>query len=158
MSELIDEAIKLESTIASVYEFFSKSFPEDSEFWSKLVVEEKNHACLLESAKRTLLAVDMFPSKLLFPALEMLIDTNNELYLSMKEFKESPPSREAAFYKAIDIELSAGEIHFQHAMKHLPSDEMMDTIQQLNKADKDHIVRIRMYMHNHSLNSFRNIA
>ncbi len=158
MSELIDEAIELEFNIAGVYAFFSKSFPEDSDFWSKLVVEEKNHASLLESAKKTLLAVDLFPSKLLFPALEMLIDTNNKLYLSMKEYKESPPSREDAFYKAIDMELSAGEIHFQYAMRHLPSDEIMDTIQQLNKDDKDHIVRIRMYMHDHSLNSFRNIA
>ena len=83
----------------------------------------------------------------------MLIDTNNNLSLLMKEYKKSRPSREAAFYKAIDIELSAGEIHFQHAMKHLPSDEIMDTIQQLNKDDKDHIVRIRTNMHEKSINS-----
>ncbi len=151
LSELIDESINLELNISRVYELFSKSFPEDSDFWSKLVVEEKNHACLLESAKKTLRSVDLFPSKLLFPSLEMLIDTNNKLHLSIKEYKGNPPSREAAFYKAIDIELSAGEIHFQHAMKHLPSDEMMYTIQKLNVDDKDHIVRIRAYMHDNSI-------
>lgn len=154
LSELIDEAIKLELNISNIYEFFSKLLPEDSDFWSQLVLEEKNHAALLETAKKTLLSVDLFPSKLLYPTMEMLIDTNNKLYLLMKEYKENPPSREIAFYKAIDIELSAGEIHFQHAMKHLPSDEIMDTIQQLNKGDKDHIVRIRVYMHDKSIDSY----
>lgn len=158
MSELIDEAIKLELNISCIYEIFGKLFPEDSDFWSQLVFEEKNHASLLKAAKKTLLSVDLFPSKLLHPTLEMLIDTNNKLYLLMKEYKENPPSRESAFYKAIDIELSAGEIHFQHAMKHLPSDEIMDTIQQLNKDDKDHIVRIRMYMHDKSIDAYSDIT
>ena len=153
LSQLIDEAIKLELNISNIYESFSKLFSEDSDFWSELVCEEKNHATLLETAKETLLPVDLFPAKLLIPSLGMLIDTNNNLSLLMKEYKKSPPSRVDAFYKAIDIELSAGEIHFQHAMKHLPSDEIMDTIQQLNKDDKDHIVRIRTYMHEKSINS-----
>jgi hypothetical protein len=154
LSQLIDEAITLEHNISNIYEIFSKMLPEDSDFWSELVCEEKNHATLLETAKKTLLTVDLFPSKLLLPTLGMLIDTNNKLHLLIDEYKESPPSREVAFYKAIDIELYAGEIHFQHAMKHLPSDEIMDTIQQLNKDDKDHIVRIRTYMHEKSISSY----
>ncbi len=149
---LIDEAIKIELNISTIYEIFSKSFPEDSDFWSKLVIEEKNHATLIESAKKTLLSVDLFPSKLLAPTLEKLIDTNNILYLLIKEYKENPPSRGSAFNKAIELERSAGEIHYQHAMKHLPSDEIIDTIQQLNEDDKDHIIRIRTYMHDKSIN------
>ncbi len=150
--ELIDEAIKVELNMSTIYEIFSTSFPDDSDFWNKLVIEEKNHASLIESAKKTLLSVDLFPSKLLAPSLEKLIDTNNKLYLLINEFKENPPSRESAFNKAIELERSAGEIHYQHAMKHLPSDEIMETIQQLNKDDKDHILRISTYMHDKSIN------
>ena len=151
LSELVDEAIKVELNISTIYEIFSKSFADDSDFWSKLVIEEKNHATLIESAKKTLFSVDLFPSKLLSPTLEKLIDTNNKLYLLMKEYKENPPSRESAFNKALELERSAGEIHYQHAMKHLPSDEIMETMQQLNKDDKDHIIRISTYMHDKSI-------
>jgi hypothetical protein len=69
LSQLIDEAIKLELNISNIYESFSKLFPEDSDFLSELVCKETNHATLFETAKETLLSVDLFPSKLLFPTL-----------------------------------------------------------------------------------------
>jgi hypothetical protein len=52
LSQLIDDAITLELNISNIYESFSKLFHEDSDFWSELVCEEKNHATLLETAKK----------------------------------------------------------------------------------------------------------
>jgi len=39
LSEMIDEAIKVELNVSTIYEIFSKSFVEDSDFWSQLVIE-----------------------------------------------------------------------------------------------------------------------
>ena len=44
LSQLIDESIKLELNVAKIYMFFSDTFPEDSNFWWQLGLEE-NWGC-----------------------------------------------------------------------------------------------------------------
>ncbi|GJQ58347.1 MAG: hypothetical protein D8M57_05920 [Candidatus Scalindua sp. AMX11] len=158
VSKLLDEAIKLERNVADLYTIFNKLFPEDADFWSTLASEERNHAALLNSGKKTLLAVGMFPSELLVPQVQRIIDANSNLISLINNYGKAPPSRERAFNDALFLEQSAGEIHFQQAMKRVHSSDIMQTFQQLNKDDRDHILRIRNYMkekeikiHSHSM-------
>ena len=58
----------------------------------------------------------------------------------------SAPSREIAFSLALKTEMSAGEIHFQSAMKKDTDSKALKLFQKLNQDDKDHAKRIRAYM------------
>jgi len=115
LSQLIEESIKLELNIADIYTFFYNTFPEDSDFWWQMALEEKSHANLIKSGRDTFL--DQFPHKLLAPSVQTLNNTNNKLISLLKEYKEKPPSRETAFNIALNIEQSTGELHFQLAME-----------------------------------------
>ena len=144
--QLIDESIKLELNASKIYMFFCNTFPEDSGFWRKLVLEEENHADLIKSGKGTFLLPGQFPSKLLVSSVQTLCKTNNKLISLLKKYNEKPPSRESAFNIALNIEKSAGELHFQLAMEKSPTSSIMEVLQILNKDCKDHANRILAYM------------
>lgn len=146
LSQLIDEAIKLELNVAALYMSFHHTFPEDSSFWWDLTLEEKNHAALLKSGRQHFIQHGLFPSQIVNTKLEVLVQANNELERLLEEHKETPPSRESAFNLAIKLEESAGEVHFQRAMEKEPDSPAMELFARLNKDDKDHARRIREYM------------
>lgn len=149
LSQLIEESIRLELNIADIYMFFYNTFPEDSDFWWQMTLEEQSHANLIKSGKDTFSG--KFPSKLLAPSIQMLNNTNNKLISLLKEYKEKPPSKETAFNIALDIEQSTGEIHFQLAMEKSLTSSIMKIFQELNKDYKDHAGRIRNYMSNNGI-------
>ncbi|MEA3487197.1 MAG: hypothetical protein U9R20_06020 [Thermodesulfobacteriota bacterium] len=64
-SYLIEESINLELNIADLYFLFHELFPEDADFWWRLVLEEKNHAALIRSGKKYFEPVNKFPRNLL---------------------------------------------------------------------------------------------
>ncbi len=144
LSQLIDESIKLELNVAEIYMFFYNTFPEDSDFWREMALEEEGHANLIKSGRDTFL--DQFPSKLLAPSVQTLCNTNKKLISLLKEYKEKPPSRGTAFNIALNIEQSTGELHFQLAMEKSFTSSIMKIFQELNNDYKDHANRIRTYM------------
>lgn len=143
LAQIVEESIKLEQYMADLYKFFSDLFPQDSGFWKKLSSEEENHAALIRTGKVVLLSCDEFPNKILAPTLEELIATNNRVSLMLTELRNTPPSRRKAFNLAISFEESAGELHFQKAMKEYPESEYVKIFQELNRDDRDHARRIR---------------
>ncbi len=151
LAQLIDESIKLELNVSKIYMFFCNTFPEDSEFWRKLVLEEENHADLIKSGKGTFLLPGQFPSELLVSSVQTLCETNNKLVSLLKEYNEKPPSRESAFNIALNIEKSAGELHFQLAIETSPTSSIMEVLQVLNKDCKNHANRILAYMSDKSI-------
>ncbi len=156
LSQLIDESIKLELNIADVYMFFYNTFPEDSDFWWKMTLEEKSHANLIKSGRDTFLG--KFPPKLLAPSVQTLNNTNNKLISLLKEYKETPPSRETAFNIALNIEQSTGELHFQLAMEKSFTSSIMKIFQELNNEYKDHANRIRTYMSDNGIKIHRRVG
>ncbi len=146
LSQLIDESIKLELNVSKIYIFFCDTFPEDSEFWQKLVLEEKNHADLIKSGKDRFLLPGQFPSELLVSSVQTLCKTNNKLISLLKKYNDKPPSRESAFNIALAIEQSAGELHFQLAIEKPPNSRIMEVLQVLNDGCKDYANRILAYM------------
>jgi ferritin len=47
---------------------------------------------------------------------------------------------------ALKMEMSAGELHFQHTMSRPADSKVLKLFQTLNQDDKDHAKRIRDYM------------
>lgn len=145
LEKIIDESIKLEKNVAALYTIFSVSFTEDSEFWKALALEEIKHASLIMEGRKSFLIRGEFPRDLLASKIEMLIITNNKLVSLIKEYSKNSPSRATAFHVALEVESSAGEVHFQQAMENPPKSELMAIFQHLNRDDKDHAHRIRAY-------------
>ena len=138
---------KLEMDIAALYSIFSRSLPEDSEFWEQLCFEEKNHAALIASIRETFVPLSMeFPVTIVAESLTELERANKVVAGHLATFQEAPPDREKIFNTALELELSAGEIHFQCFMKNPPATVLEEMFQQLNLEDKDHSLRLHAYM------------
>lgn len=147
LRQLIEESIRLELNVAEIYLGFHHRFHGDADFWQQLVIEEKNHAALLRNGMQHFLDTRIFPGELACASLESLVNVNHELEHILKQEKEAPMPREAAFNLALKLEQSAGEIHFQHAMQETETpSEAIKLFRNLNGDDRDHADRIRSYM------------
>jgi len=146
LEQFIDEAIQLELNAAEIYTIFSEAIPEDANFWATLAWEEKNHAAVLKTGKDVLMPIDQFPAEMLPNVIQVLVDTNKWLDSLKEEFIECKPDRKTAFSIAINIESSAGELHFQRVMEVSSGSHIIKILQELCADDIHHLNRIREYM------------
>ena len=149
---LIEESIRLEWLVSELYTLFHKDFPQDAEFWWTLAVEEKNHAALIQSGKQYFQPVDRFPQELLSPGIQAVRKANIELKSLISLYMDKPPSRGEAFHAALELERSAGELHFQQFMSKASHSKLDEIFKELNRGDKDHSERIRLYMERQGFN------
>ncbi|MGB0130930.1 rubrerythrin family protein [Chlorobium sp.] len=146
ISEHLDESIKLELNLAKLYTVLNDLFPEDEDFWWQLAMEERGHAALLQQEKKQPQPLEFFPENLLAGDLEALIQANSRIAGLIEQYTKTTPSRKEAFSTALELELAAGESHFQNFLdtpSHSPSVEIF---KQLNQEDRDHAERIKAYM------------
>jgi ferritin len=146
ITALAEESINLELNVSEIYYLFHSFFPDDENFWWKLIQEEKDHAALIRGGIEEFEPIGEFPHVILSNSLQDLKETNKKLRSLLKQFKNIPPSRELAFNTALEIEASAGELHFQHFMDKETNSKIDELFQFLNREDKDHAKRIRSYM------------
>ncbi len=151
VSGLLEESIRLELNAAALYEAFYRAFPDDSEFWWRLVIEEKNHAALIRSIGEAFMPVGILPNGLLSPSLDKIREANTAVIALIARCKTASPSREDAFSMALNLEQSAGEIHFDAYMKTEAPSKIDEIFQGLNRDDKDHAQRIRSYRGKHGI-------
>ena len=144
--QLAEEAMRLEYNVSKLYIIFRDAYPQDAKFWWSLVIEESNHAALIKSGIDYFMSEDFFPNEI-FPSMDDLQEANKELVSMLEQYASNPPTREEALKIALNVEISAGEIHYQRAMTKSTADsEMLELFQTLNQEDKDHAKRIRAYM------------
>jgi hypothetical protein len=153
LEQLIAEAVLLEKNVARLYTLFKEAFPEDADFWDRLADEEKNHAALIRTVKDFFLTMGLVPSGLFTAPREELKRSNAKIGALIERYRSTPPLRREAFLAAVDIEETAGEIHYQKYMNGESIARIDDIFKELNEADKDHAARIRAYMEEHRLGS-----
>jgi len=146
ITALAEESINLELNVSEIYSLFHSCFADDANLWWKLVLEEKDHAALIRGGIEEFEPIGEFPHEILSNSLQDLKETNKKLRSLLKQFKNIPPSRELAFNTALEIEASAGELHFQNFMNKETNSKIDELFQFLNREDKDHAKRIRSYM------------
>ncbi len=142
----LDESIKLELNLAKLYSFFQDSFSEDEDFWWELTMEEQGHASLLLQEKKQPQPLEFFPDNLLSTDLQSLIDTNRKISELITQYSDTPPSKNEALQIALDLELAAGESHFQQFLDSPTNSLSSNIFKQLTQEDCDHAERIRNYM------------
>lgn len=143
---IINESIRHELLVSDLYLVFYELFPQDSAFWWTLLVEEKHHAALIESLRISLLGIDDFPEDLIYRHVDILKQSNREVAKFIETFGIQPPSREDAFRLALSLEQSSTESLYQEVMSDRCPSEMVSMIQQINRNDKNHALRIQIYM------------
>lgn len=152
IDQLMGASKKLEMGIAELYSLFSQALPQDREFWEQLSFEEKNHAALITSIQETFVPLGKdFPTEILAWSRNEVDKANKIVTDCLSTFTESAPDREKIFNLALELELSAGEIHFQCFMKKPPTTMLEEMFQQLNMEDKDHSLRLHAYMKKHGI-------
>lgn len=145
-TEILDESIKLELLVSDLYMLFYHSFPEDADFWWKLSLEEKNHAALVRSIRDIFQSVSGLPESMFSSSAEDIKNTNLRTGSLLETFRNAPPSRTEAFRIALDLEESAGELHYQKFMTDHLHEKINEVFKQLNGEDKNHAERIRSRM------------
>ena len=143
---LLAEAVRLELNIGKLYVRYHHSLPDDGDFWWQLAMEEKNHASLLRSADQIAPVVREFPAGLLPEQLQEVRDLNAMIEARIVAEAATPSDRRAAFAFALELEQSAGELHFQTFMETVSTGQLSKIFQSLNRGDMDHAQRLRTYM------------
>ena len=146
LDELIEESIALEHNVAALYQTFSETLPEDSDFWWQLHLEEKSHASLIRAAKESFAKRGKFPYDMVADSIEDLKNSNVKIKGLTGHFQANPPTRSGACEIAITLENNAGEIHYTQFMERDAGNPVEAVFQQLNRGDKDHEQRIREYL------------
>jgi ferritin len=146
IATLLDESIQLELNLARLYTLFNDHFSEDEEFWWQLSMEERSHAALLQQEKKQPQPLQFFPENLLARDLESLKASNARITEQSARFEHAPFSRQEALNLALQIEMSAGEAHFQEFMESETGSLTADLFKQLASEDQNHAHRIREYM------------
>lgn len=141
----LDESIRLELNLARLYATFNDLFAEDEEFWWDLSVEEQGHASLFRQEKEQPQQKEFFPDNLLANDLQALLATNEKIEAIITSCATTPPKRSEAFQIAYDLEMAAGESHFQHFLESPTNSYAAGLFKQLNQQDRDHAERIRDY-------------
>jgi uncharacterized membrane protein YhiD involved in acid resistance len=145
----MDEATKLELNVSKLYLVFSRICTEDADFWWQLSIEETNHAALLENVRETTFKIDLFADSQ--EEHKRLAEANEKIASMIKKFEQTPATREQAFNTALELENSAGEIHFQHFIEKREKTSTERVFETLNQEDSDHAERIRSYMDCHGI-------
>jgi len=146
ISEHLDESIKLELNLAKLYTVLNDLFPDDEDFWWQLAMEERGHAALLQQEKKQPQPLEFFPENLLAGDLEALRQTNSRIMGLIEQYTKTTPSRKEAFATALELELAAGESHFQNFLDTPSPSPSVEIFKQLNQEDRDHAERIKAYM------------
>ncbi len=150
---MIEESIRIELQVSELYLLFFNCFPLDKGFWWKIALEEKNHAALIRSLGEFPEQLEEFQESLFSSSMIELEKTNSMLRSLIEKFEAEPPDRETAFNTALEIEESAGELHYQGFIEDEKDSDMkiVQIFRKLNREDKDHSVRIRSYMQKNSI-------
>ncbi len=146
VKHFLDESIQLESNVSDLYQLFYVKFPDDSEFWWQLSLEEVNHAALIRSINDLFLPEKILPHGIIQKQINLLNQVNQSIRERIALYKTIPPSRFEAFSYAHELEVSAGEAHYQMFMTENPESNVEKIFQKLNGQDKDHALRITDYM------------
>ncbi len=151
LQQHLDESIQLELNLAKLYLLFNDCFFEDEDFWWDLSMEEQGHASLFQQEKKKPQQKEFFPDNLLAKDLQALVETNERISKLIDTYTVTPPLRAEAFKIAYELEMAAGESHFQQFLDSPTNSYSSNIFKQLNQEDRDHAARIMQYMESNNI-------
>ena len=138
---IVDEAIRFERNLSSLYFQFFEAFPEDGALWWELSVSEEGHASLLESGQN--LFRNEFAREMVSADLDGLRRSNEDLESMIRRLGEEPLDRAEAFRAAIGFESDRNERTLFNLLEIKPSDPAKDLVDSIHRDDLVHERKIR---------------
>ncbi len=146
LRDVLTLSIELERSVAKLYRLYSYLFGADQAFWWTLSMEEENHAALLQSCLDYFDPAGLVPDHISLGTVETLLKIVHEINEKIELFKSSRPSADEACRYAYQLEISAGEVHYQQMVSTESDQKFNELFQKLNGDDKDHYKRIEAFM------------
>ena len=140
---IVDQAIRFERNLSSLYFQFFEAFPEDGELWWELSVSEEGHASLLESGQK--LFHDEFARDMVSADLDGLRRSNEDLESMIRRLGAEPLDRVEAFRVAIGSEGDDNERTLFNLLEIEPSDPAKVLVDSIHHDDSMHERKIRDY-------------
>lgn len=147
--QLFDKLAELELLVSDIYLAFSNLFPEDSDFWWRLSIEETGHASIIRSGQQSFAPRNLFPEEFSTFPMRTLDDSLASKREMLKGIEGRPASfsRRKAMEMAMRIEGGDLESLFQTLMQKTPGEsKALFLFQRLNNESRDHAERVRAYM------------
>jgi ferritin len=145
LARFLDESIRLELNMSDFYRLLSVVYPQDAAFWSTLSSEEVHHAALIKSVNDNFLSERIVPFGTVGQYSELLSQSNRFIEQKIQSIRTNPPPREDIFRLMVELETSAGEIHYQRMMGGKSASVVEELFQKLNGEDNFHARRIMAY-------------
>lgn len=142
---IFEETLLMERQTARYYRLLAKEFESDAVLWSGLASEEEYHAVIVRAGKDSLFTLELFPIEALDLNLANIQKFNAGLEASLLHYESTPPTRNAAFRKAIELEGSSGEYYFQLAIESTAQSPALATLRDLAGNENNHANRILDY-------------
>ena len=140
---IVDEAIRFERNLSSLYLQFFEAFPEDGDLWWELSISEEEHASLLESGQK--LFRDEFASEEVSADPDGLRRSNEDLESMIRRLGKEPAEREETFRAAIEFEGSENERTLFDLLEIRPSNPAKELVDSIHEEDSVHARKIRDY-------------
>lgn len=136
--------IKQEYLLSNIYSSFAGNFEEHEEFWRVISKEELEHAGWLKELKKRIITgeVHFEDNKTRTYTLNTMIDYQEK---TLQNAEKGRFTLTEAFAKTVDLEYSLIE---RKVFDHFEPDSMdvITTLNRLNNATRDHLVRVKNYM------------
>lgn len=145
-SQVIRRLVDIEENVGKLYRLFGAMHPVDFEFWMQLATEEDRHAALLRYHGECIVQSSVLNERLFSSSVETIFTFNAKIEEILLSRVNQVPNRKDCFAIAMQIEESAGEIHFQDAMPVTEEAVAFEVLQTLYADDKDHASRIKAYV------------
>lgn len=149
ITAVIEEAIRYEQALASLYHVFGSHHSDDAELWWKLSLSEEEHAMLLESGRR--LFKDEFSSETVPADLEALRQSNESLESTIARCEVEVPSREETFRISLGLENQDNELTLHRLLRIAPTQPASEIVERIRDEDATHEQMIREYVNLHGI-------
>ncbi|MEI6788389.1 MAG: hypothetical protein WCL49_07925 [bacterium] len=140
-ARIIENLIACESSLAELYEAYSRADSELSSFWKDIAAEENNHATQLKSL------LQLLERGVIFKEIGRFDDATiapvvNLVKRELEAIRQTPPSRTHSLQMALNLETSVFDAHF-YDIVHADSPEYHAVASRLQSETRTHIDIIR---------------
>jgi rubrerythrin len=144
-ARIIENLIACESSLAELYEAYSRADSELSSFWKDIATEENNHATQLKSL------LQLLERGVIFKEIGRFDDATiapvvNLVKKELEAIRQTPSSRTHSLQMALNLETSVFDAHFYDIVK-ADSPEYHAVASRLQSETRTHINIIRKKIH-----------
>lgn len=136
--ELLEEAIRVERNIASLYMLYSKAFPAHADMWRRLSMEEHNHGSMLGALRPFVESGHLTAKCLGNPDINSLKAQNQRVEEKLTLYRLYPPAMQDAYAFAVEIENSTAEINYKNLHAGQVDSKIAVVFQELGDVCSDH--------------------